>query len=280
MQCETTNSHVKSFLSTKTLFSKISFFPKFCLILFYFINYFFRKNFVMNSVHEQCPIGDSETVLSPNIGSKTGWVHQEYSVHSHNPACARAWPCRGAPSAVSWRRQHRVVAWPLGRVAGLAAVSWHAGGRVVALNRAVSRHKACSLAPFLVTIHLGVLQYKLSHSIHCCHDTMTCITTQFFPQPASLSITIQPVYFDTLPSPALQPQSQYTLVYCNTISQLTSPSYVTIQWCIVILTQPLKPTMSQYNDCIVTHSPATQAAAYCNTISTHKAMSQYNFIGQ
>ena len=43
MQCETTNSHVKSFFFTKILFSKISFFPKFCLILFDFIllNFFF-----------------------------------------------------------------------------------------------------------------------------------------------------------------------------------------------------------------------------------------------
>ena len=33
--------HSKPFLSIKILFSKISFFPKFCLILFYFINFFF-----------------------------------------------------------------------------------------------------------------------------------------------------------------------------------------------------------------------------------------------
>ena len=79
--------------------------------------------------------------------------------------------------------------------------------------------------------------------------------------------------------PALQPQSQYTLVYCNTIAQPTSPSHVTIQGCIVILTQPFKPTMSQYNDCIVTHSPATQATSYYNTISTHKAVTIQILLG-
>ena len=219
----------------------------------------------MNSVHEQCPNSDSKTVLSQKL------VKCTVCTHTAQPArIGRAQAARGC----------RIVAPPAGRFVGAVAVSWHAGGSVVALNRVVSRHKACSLAPFLVTIHLDVLQYKLNHSIPYCHDTMTCITTQFFPQPAYLSITIQPVYCDTLPSLALQPQSQYTLVYCNTIAQPTSPSHVTIQWCIVILTQPFKPTMSQYNDCIVTHSPATQAAVYCNKISTHKAMSQYNFIGQ
>ena len=53
--------HLKHFLSTKILFLKFSFFEnfvKFDLILFYFIfsfffiNFSFERNFVMNNVHE------------------------------------------------------------------------------------------------------------------------------------------------------------------------------------------------------------------------------------
>ena len=60
---------------------------------------------MMNSVHEQCPNSDSETVPSP----KTGWVHKVHSLlaqlahlGAHRRAQARGcmavswalWPCR------------------------------------------------------------------------------------------------------------------------------------------------------------------------------------------
>ena len=56
----------------------------------------------MNSVHEQCPKSDSKTVLSPKTGSKTGWVHQEHSVHSHSPACMHRRAQARARVAASW----------------------------------------------------------------------------------------------------------------------------------------------------------------------------------
>ena len=106
MQCETINSHVKSFLSTKILFLKISFskiFFPFYLIFILFNNNNnnkISKNFVMNSVHEQCSKRDSVTVLSP----KTVQVHSVHTQPSQHAQAVRtmavSWPpsrpCRSA----------------------------------------------------------------------------------------------------------------------------------------------------------------------------------------
>ena len=75
----------------------------------------------MNSVHEQCPNSDSETILSP----KTGWVHQVHSLLDHpaHPGEHRyAWPCRGTPSE-SYRRPQPAVSWAR-RVAGVVPRAW------------------------------------------------------------------------------------------------------------------------------------------------------------
>ena len=87
----------------------------------------------MNSVHEQCPNIDSETVLNP----KTEQVHSVHSKHAKVP--------QARPGA----RAH-------GRVVGAAAVSWPSATR----SSAVSRHSVLALAPLPVTIHHGVLQYS------------------------------------------------------------------------------------------------------------------------
>ena len=147
-------------------------------------------------------------------------------------------PCCGPQPAVS----RRVVAWPLGCVAGQVVVSWPSAARRHGSVVVMSRHSS------LTSCSPG-------------HNTLQCIAIQ---KPSSQPLLVT-IHFGVL---------QYN---CPAASPSLS---ITIQWCIVILTQPFKPTMSQYNGCIVTHSPATQAAAYCNTIVAHKAMSQYNFIGQ
>ena len=121
--------HIRLFLSSKILFSKISFFQNFVsfhFISFYFILFYFifKKKFVMNSVHEQCPKSDSETVLSP----KTGWVYQVPSPAS-TPRCAQALP--GARVAVSWRPQRRVAVHrlPCRKPQPAVAVSWPCAAR-------------------------------------------------------------------------------------------------------------------------------------------------------
>ena len=132
------------------------------------------------------------------------------------------------------------------RVVGLAAVSWPSAAcrhdRVVAC---LATQRPC-LLPLLVTIHHGVLQYKPSHSSPCCHDTMSCIPTQFspsqhsslsqytrcivthFPATQAAAVTIQSLYRDTacLPSQGNP--------YCNTPpAHCTSKGHVTIQFSIV-----------------------------------------------
>ena len=127
-------------------------------ILFYFIIFFifFLKKFC----DEQCPISDSETVLSPKTWSKLSQVHKAPNlaqpVHTGAPRCARV--------AVSWRPQPTVSQAP-------SAVSQAPAGLVVGAGRRVSgaplvvswlgcvvlRHSPASNSPPLVTIHLGVL---------------------------------------------------------------------------------------------------------------------------
>ena len=103
--------HVKPFLSTKFLFSKISFFQNFVsfyLILFYLIKNFFSKFFC----DEHYPNSDLETVMSPKTRSKLSQVHRApnlaHPAHTGALKGTRAWPCcrplrpcRRRPNAVS-----------------------------------------------------------------------------------------------------------------------------------------------------------------------------------
>ena len=187
MQCETINSHLKSILFTKILFSKFHFFQNF--VLFYFILYFFLKNFC----DEQCPISDSETVLSQKLSKCT------MCTATAQPACTGR-----ARVAVSQPAQRRVVgAQPTvsQRIGAVSQAQRLYRGRVPrAPLCALLRASQCtaarkrpyrglprdtmpnSLKPLLVTIKSGVLrynsqqppslQYKSCHSSSCSHDTM------------------------------------------------------------------------------------------------------------
>ena len=121
----------------------------------------------MNSVREQCPNSDSETVLSLKTGSKLSEVHRAPNLaqpmHIDAPRRARvavsqaaavvsqasqrcvggaAWPCRGSGP------------WPCHRVCGRVAAA--APGRVVALYRDTGQQPSS----LLVTIHPSILQYS------------------------------------------------------------------------------------------------------------------------
>ena len=63
----------------------------------------------MNSVHEQCPNSDSETVLSPKTRSKLSQVHKEPNL---------AQPARARGRNVAPPTPCLTVSWP-----GLTAVS-------------------------------------------------------------------------------------------------------------------------------------------------------------
>ena len=192
----------------------------------------------MNSVHEQCPKSDSETVLSP----KTCWVHQVLSLLAQlahpgarrraqaraclavswalRPCCGsgprpcrrRRAPCRGyrPQVVVSWAQGYRVVAWPPGRVA--------------------TQLPTPALAP--------------------CHNTPRCIATK---TPHSLaSVTIHHVYCNTLSPAARLPMSQYTAVYCDTNLNLPATHCntifpATIHFCNTIL--PYCNTLTQPTPC-------------------------------
>ena len=145
MQCETINSTYPIIFIIKNFIS--------LFFLFYFI---FRKNFVVKSVHEQCPNSDSKTVPSP----KTGQVHNvqsqltqpadpasmprcaQASAHSTHWRCVVGTPC---PCRGMGRSCHGLVPRP----------SRRPGGNVVAECRAqarpcrgpVSRHSPASSPP-------------------------------------------------------------------------------------------------------------------------------------
>ena len=129
----------------------------------------------MNSVHDQCPNSDSETVLSPKNGSKLSQVHSAPNLAQ--PASTGA-PRRAPAHAVSWRPRCRVVAPPLDRVAGKAAMSWPSAscrhGRVVAC---LATQAALSPAPtYHNTLWCIAIQMPSSLTL-ACHDTISCIMT-------------------------------------------------------------------------------------------------------
>ena len=140
------------------------------------------------------PNNDSEIVLSP----KTSWVHQMHSLltqPAHPGAHRRAQVCAHGrvvgDTAVSWP-------WPPAMWQALMAVSqgvvpcrWRCPCAVSWLGWPCRDTAASSHAPFLITIQLMYCDTILCHSSPCCHDTMTCITTNFFfSQPTFISVTI------------------------------------------------------------------------------------------
>ena len=200
-QCKTINSHAKS----KKKFQRIFYFRKFHFffkILSYFILFYFiflkkiRKNFLMNSVHEQCPISDSETVLSQKLAKCTMCTATAQPALTGRAQAASAWPYLGQPSVVSWLRpwscrrpglpchcasRHTSCLCPPCRVPSFPActVSWtqwlYRGlaswpcrdtkpnslkSLLVTIQSGILRYKTCSLAPLPITIHIGVLQYN------------------------------------------------------------------------------------------------------------------------
>ena len=153
-----------------------------------------------NIVHEQCPNSDSEIVLSP----KTGWVHQVHSLLTqpthpgeHRRTQASAWLCRHAPSRPCRGHSGCVMARRRPCRRRCMVVSW-------AWPPAVLRHS--NLAPFLVTIHLGVLRYKsfssqvpyvtiqlsivtpAANPFSLSHNTACCLAIQFPNQQASFML--------------------------------------------------------------------------------------------
>ena len=111
----------------------------------------------MNSVHEQCPNSDSETILSQKLAKCT--VCTTIAQPTHPGAHKRAQAYRGAPSAVS----RRVMAWLPDRIAGKAVVSWACARTGTVVLWPASRY-SCLPSPPLVTIHETVLQYSFSRS--------------------------------------------------------------------------------------------------------------------
>ena len=148
----------------------------------------------MNSVHEQGPISDSETVLSQKTGSKLSQVHKAPNLakpaHTGAPRCARvavSWPqrrrdtgpsrpcrradprlCRNACGLVVAEcraRQRRIVAWPPGRVATQLPSSCPFGHN---------------------TLNCIAIQF-LQQPGCSCHDTTYGLAIHFPHQPCSLS---------------------------------------------------------------------------------------------
>ena len=219
---------------------------------------------MMNSVHEQCPKSDSETVLSLKIG----WVHQVHNLltqqHTQVRTGGRAWSCRGAP-------QRRVAAWPPSRVAGQAVVSQ-------ALAR---KYRGLSLPCHGRKRHVAGLAMLYCDTTQPClllpgHNTPECIAIRW-PSAQLLLVAIQlcVLQYNALPNLTLAPVTIHQ-VYCDT----TSPAFASSATILLVYcnTLCLKPApMSQYNNCIVTHLSHSQASfpatsqsqytlVYCNTI--------------
>ena len=83
----------------------------------------------MNSVHEQCPKSDSETVMSQELGKKLSQAHRAPNLaqpaRTGRAQAAHAWPCRGQPSVVSQAPNGRIVAETLAVSQACMAVSQH-----------------------------------------------------------------------------------------------------------------------------------------------------------
>ena len=164
----------------------------------------------MNSVHEQCPNSDSETVLSLKTGSKLSQVHKAPNLaqpaHTGAPRRVRmavSWalrPCHG--------RGPRPCRKSDGRVAGAPAPCRGRSGHVVAWPPGHVATQRLPQAP-LVPIHPIVLRYNSQLPAPAGHNTPRCIAIQT--QPSShLSHNTIGVLRHTYPLANLH-------AYCNTI---------------------------------------------------------------
>ena len=129
-----------------------------------------------------------------------------------------------------------------------------------------------SLTP--VTIHSG------SQASPCCHDTLTCIATQCLSQTTTTSVMIQNLYRDS--SYPSQPSllSQYSPLYRDLLSSLTTSSLLRYNFCPIAIQffQPLHTqllchdTISLYHDtvpqphCMPKNAYVTIQFFYHNTI--------------
>ena len=121
----------------------------------------------MNSVHEQCPISDSETVLSPKTRSKLSQVHRAPNLAQPAHTGAPRWAC----AALSW------PLWP-----AVSWAQWSCRRRPSAMLQALCRVVAWlwpSLisSPLLVTIQFMYCDTNAQQPGSPCHDTINCIVT-------------------------------------------------------------------------------------------------------
>ena len=141
MQCETINSHVKSFFFHKNFIFENFIFSKCCpilfyFVLFYFILFYFIKFYVFEKFcDEQCPKSDSGTVLSQKLAKCT-------------MCTATVQPTRTGRTcvAVSQPAQRRVVVGPPGRFTapGCSVAAPRARPCVLCRTPAPSVPRACA----------------------------------------------------------------------------------------------------------------------------------------
>ena len=222
----------------------------------------------MNSVHEQCPISDSETVLSP----KTGWVNQV-----HSPLAQPAHP--GAHRRAQVRAHGRVVGYcgrgPQPCRSAQAALSWPCAARANAVSwpcLAVSRHIACSLAPSWSRYSPCIVTQSLL--LPCSHVT-NCIVTR--------------------PASQVSPQSRYNSLYRDSVSQplslpiaiqfsaTTRPPYIAIHLGVLQYSSSACLALSLNHNtlqCIaiqLLNNPTAHVAIKYQPMHTQATMSRYNF---
>ena len=155
----------------------------------------------MNSVHEQCPINDSETVLSLKTGSKLSQVHKAPNLAQP----ANTGTPRSTRVAVSWAAAALSWSWSPGRAAGpqrrVVAAAWSCRRCPVVPCRGHSGRVAVERrAPSLVVSWLGcvVLQHSLT-LFPCPLSQYTLVYCHTIPAAQLLLVTIQLMYCDTIP---------------------------------------------------------------------------------
>ena len=135
----------------------------------------------MNSVHEQCPNSDSETVLSP----KLGWVHQVHTLNTGRAPTAHALrPGLCACSACCVPTQATVCLLSL-------------------LYATIQPSLLCSCSAFYMPQYSRAYCVPAQPSI--CHNT------------AEPTVCLLSHLYVTIQLSLLPPWSQYTTMYCNTL---------------------------------------------------------------
>ena len=149
----------------------------------------------MNSVHEPCPNGDSETVLS----RKTGWVHQVHSLLAQQHAQVRTGraPVPNAPRAQP-ARPARPACTPC------------TPSPVPSAQRPAQRPAKPAASVTIQILYRDTAFFPANCPLYC--NTIPCIATQIHPH----SATIQEVYCKTIFFPTNYTPLQYNLLYCNT----------------------------------------------------------------